>query len=279
MENEALVLTDVQVSKIRPQSRLAVPWQLLSLPMVLFIAIPILAIFFHLNPEDFFEDLRKTQAIEAIHLSLATSLSAVGLTIIFGTPLALVLSRVHSRMGKLLDVLVDLPTVLPPSVAGIALLMAFGRQGFLGPFLSWFGISLPFTPVAVVLAQTFVAAPLYIKSAAIGFSNVDLELIHSAALDGANHWQSFRLITLPLSALSVLNGSALTWARAMGEFGATIIFAGNFSGRTQTMPLAIYLGFEIDMSVALSLSAILILFSLAVLIFVKGILHHYLDFE
>jgi molybdate transport system permease protein len=258
-------------------TRRGVVWQFLSFPMILFIAIPILAIFFNLNPARFLGDIYKAQAIQAIRLSLITSLAAVGLTLLFGTPLALVLSRLHSRLGQVLDILVDLPTVLPPAVAGIALLMAFGRQGLLGPFLSSMGITLPFTSVAVVIAQMFVAAPLYIKSAAIGFSNVDPELKNSAALDGANHWQTFRFISLPLSAVSVLNGSALTWARAMGEFGATIIFAGNFSGRTQTMPLAIYLGFEMDMSVALTLSAILILFSLTILILVRWIFRHSLD--
>jgi molybdate transport system permease protein len=162
-------------------------------------------------------------------------------------------------------------------VAGVALLMAFGRQGLLGGSLKALGISIPFTTAAVVLAQTFIAAPLYVRSAAIGFNGVDCELKKAAALDGANRWQVFRYIMVPLSWVSILSGCVLTWARAMGEFGATIIFAGNYTGRTQTMPLAIYIGFEIDLKVALTLSAIMIFFSFLVLALVKGVLRNHME--
>ena len=152
--------------------------------------------------------------------------------------------------------------------------MAFGRKGLLGPFLAGLGINLPFTFAAVVLAQTFVAAPFYVKAATIGFAGIDLELKQAAALDGANRWQVFRYVTLPLSWMALLSGSVMTWARALGEFGATILFAGNFQGTTQTMPLAIYVGFETDLNVAVTLSIILVCFSFLTLLIVKRILHH-----
>jgi molybdate transport system permease protein len=154
----------------------------------------------------------------------------------------------------------------------VALLMAFGRRGLVGAWLASLGITLPFTPLAVVLAQSFIAAPLYIKSATLGFTGVDCELRRAAALDGANRWQTFRYIIIPMSWNALLSGIVMTWARALGEFGATIIFAGNFPGRTQTMPLAIYIGFELDISAALALSAILIGLSFVVLAIVKGVL-------
>ncbi len=166
--------------------------------------------------------------------------------------------------------------VLPPSVAGIALLVAFGRRGLLGQYLSVVGIELAFTQTAVVLAQLFVAAPFYIKAAAAGFAAVDRELEQAAALDGATAFQVARYVTVPLAWTALFGGIVMTWARALGEFGATIIFAGNFIGRTQTMPLAIYQGFEQELSVALTLSVILLAVSFAVLFVVKGVLRRQL---
>jgi molybdate transport system permease protein len=165
--------------------------------------------------------------------------------------------------------------VLPPAVAGLALLMAFGRRGMLGGALGALGIELPFTAIAVIMAQTFVAAPFFIKAAALGLSGVSYELERAAALDGASPFQTFRLVTLPLSWQGVVGGVALCWARALGEFGATIIFAGNLPGRTQTMPLAVYLGFEIDLTSALTLSVILLAVSFVILIAVRAILSGY----
>jgi molybdate transport system permease protein len=254
-------------------------WQVSTLPLLLFITLPVLAIFLRLTPEDFLSGLNESQALQAIRLSFVTSFTTVIVTLIFGTPVAYVLYRRKSHLYRIIDTLIDLPTVLPPAVAGIALLMAFGRQGLVGSFLAPLGIRIPFTTVAVVMAQTFIASPLYIKSAALGFSAVDSELKKAAALDGANRWQIFRYVMLPMSWSSILSGSVLTWARALGEFGATIIFAGNFSGRTQTMPLAIYVGFEMDLNVALSLAAVLIVFSFTVLILVKWLLHDRLDVD
>jgi molybdate transport system permease protein len=247
-------------------------WQLMALPLLLFIAIPILAIFTRLTPADFWSGLRQEETLKAVQLSLTTSLCTVLLTLLFGTPVAYLLYRPRSLFSRIVDTLIDLPTVLPPAVAGVALLMAFGRGGLLGGAFNALGLQIPFTTTAVVLAQTFIAAPLYIKSATLGFAAVDGELKKAAALDGANRWQVFRYILVPLAWMPMFSGSILTWARALGEFGATILFAGNFPGRTQTMPLAIYIGFEIDLKVALTLSAVLICISFGVLALVKWIL-------
>jgi molybdate transport system permease protein len=252
-------------------------WQILAFPMLFLFILPILAIFFRISPADMISSLQQEQALDAIRISAISTLATVIITLLFGTWLAYLLYRRRSRISRFLDTIVDLPTVLPPAVAGLALLLAFGRRGMVGETLNAFGISIPFTIVAVILAQTFVAAPLYIKSAALGFASVNCDLKKAAALDGANRWQVFRHIMVPISWTSILSGIILTWARALGEFGATIIFAGNLPGRTQTMPLAIYIGFEVDLKVALTLSAILILFSFLVLIALKLFLHSRFD--
>ena len=246
---------------------------MLAFPFILFIAIPLVALFLRLSPVNFWQNLRQDQVLTAIRISLLTSISTVCISILLGTPVAYFLSRRRNRLNRFIDSLIDLPTVLPPAVAGVALLMAFGRRGILGLWLAALGINLPFTTTAVIMAQTFIAAPLYIKAATLGFNAVDCELRKAAALDGANRWQTFRYVMFPMARLSILSGSVMTWARSMGEFGATIIFAGNFPGRTQTMPLAIYFGFEIDMNVALTLSIILICFAFLTLVLVKGFLH------
>lgn len=252
-------------------------WQLLAAPFLLFVLFPLAALFLRLTPADIGESLREAQVVKAITLSLQTSLVTVLVTLLAGTPVAYLIYRRRTPLYRFLDILIDLPTVLPPAVAGVALLMAFGRQGLVGSWLAQLGVSLPFTPAAVVLAQTFVAAPLYIRSAALGFSGVDCELKKAAALDGASRVQTFRFIMLPIAWHALLSGIVMTWARALGEFGATIIFAGNFPGRTQTMPLAIYLGFELDLKVALTLSALLIGTSFLILAVVKNYLNNHLE--
>ncbi len=267
---------------VRPQptSKLfAGAWKLLTLPLLMFIALPLLALFLRTTPARFFEVLTQTQVIQAIQLSVFTSVSTTVITLILGTPVAYLLAQRRHGLNRVVDTLIDLPTVLPPAVAGVGLLMAFGRKGLFGPFFDNLGITIPFTQIAVILAQIFIASPFYVKAATLGFAAIDPELKQAAALDGANRWQIFRHIILPLAWMSLLSGSVMTWARALGEFGATIIFAGNFPGRTQTMPLAIYIGFEIDLNIALTLSIILVCFSFLTLVIVKGILHHRLDHE
>ncbi len=254
-----------------------ISWRLLVLPFSLFIFIPLLALFLRISPADLWQSLNTQQVAQALSLSLVTSLSTVLVTVIFGTPVAYYLSHRRYRFHRLLDTLIDLPTVLPPAVAGVALLVAFGRRGLLGGALASIGVSLPFTSLAVVMAQTFIAAPLYIKSATLGFSAVNCELRRAAALDGASRWQTFRYIMVPMSWIALLSGAVMTWARALGEFGATIIFAGNFPGRTQTMPLAIYIGFEIDLNVAITLAIILVCLAFLILIVVKAYLSNQIE--
>jgi len=252
-------------------------WWLLSLPLLAFLLIPLVALFVRVEPARLLQNLGSAQAAQAIQLSLRTTLVSTLLAVVFGTPIAQLLSRRHLRLRRLLDTLVDLPTVMPPSVAGIALLVAFGRRGLLGSALDSFGIHIAFTEAAVILAQTFVAAPFYIKAAAIGFAGIGTEIKEAAAIDGASGRQVFRFVIIPLSWSALVSGATMTWARALGEFGATIIFAGNFPGRTQTMPLAIYLGFELELGVALALSIILIGLSFLALLVVKVLLSRATD--
>ncbi len=241
--------------------------------MLAFLTLPIIALILKIQPIEVLSDLSKPQVRQAIGLSLLTATISTMVTVLFGLPVAILLAHKERRLSRYVDTLVDLPMVLPPAVAGVAMLMAFGRRGLLGSWLSLMGVEIPFTAVAVIMAQTFVASPYFIKAAAEGLANVSEELKQAAALDGANRWQVFRNISLHLAGFSFLSGAVMTWARALGEFGATIIFAGNFPGRTQTMPLAIYLGFEIDINIALSLSFLLICISLLVLVMIKLVLH------
>lgn len=245
---------------------------LASIPMLAFLLLPILAVLLRLDPIALINNLANQEIGQAIWLSIVTTACSTLLGLVFGTPLAYLLARRRFSGRHLLDTLIDLPMVLPPSVAGIALLVAFGRRGIVGAWLDDIGISIAFTTLAVVLAQTFVATPFYIKTAVGGFTGVDRELEQAAAVDGASRWQIFRQITLPMCWSVLLGGLVMTWARALGEFGATIIFAGNFPGRTQTMPLAIYLGFEANLELALTLAIILMGASFLVLFLVKLIL-------
>ena len=248
-------------------------WRFLSLPYLFFLTIPLAALLLRVSPAQVLENLSAPVTRQAIGLSLATTLISTIISIIFGIPVAYWLSQRKYFLTRLVDTLVDMPTVLPPAVAGVALLMAFGRRGIFGSLLEVSGIHIAFTTAAVIMAQTFVAAPYFIRAANLGFMGVDQETRQAAALDGASDWQIFKLIIVPLTLSSLVTGSVMCWARALGEFGATIIFAGNFPGRTQTMPLAIYLGFELDLNIALTLSVILLGFSFAALMLVKGVFH------
>jgi molybdate transport system permease protein len=250
---------------------------LLALPILLVIVLPLVALVARVRPPWLIENLSDPQAIQAISLSLVTSTVSTGIALLFGTPLAYLLARRNFRGRTVIDTVIDLPMVLPPSVAGVALLMAFGRRGLLGAYLNDLGLTLAFTQVAVVLAQVFVASPFYIKAAVAGFGAVDRDLEEAAAMDGATGLRVFRHITAPLAWPALFGGAVMTWSRALGEFGATIIFAGNFPGRTQTMPLAIYIGFELELGVALTLSVILLATSFLVLFVVKGLLRQRLS--
>jgi molybdate transport system permease protein len=242
--------------------------------LLIFLISPLVAIFFKVwVQEGLWSTLWQPIVTEALRLSVVTSLSSLCLAIVLGTPLAYLLARSRFRGAALLDTLIDLPMVLPPTVAGVALLMAFGRRGILGTWLDVVGIHISFTPVAVILAQSFVSAPFYIRAARAGFQSVDQELERVAYTLGHSPVLTFFQITIPLAFPALLGGAVMAWARALGEFGATIMFAGNFLGRTQTMPLAIYSAMESDLTAALVLSAILIVVSFSVLFGVRLLLH------
>lgn len=240
-----------------------------GLLLVLLLGLPLLALFLRAAGNNFLIDALSSTALQALRLSLITSLISVTISVLIGTPLAYVLARWNFFGRPAVELLVDLPVVLPPSVAGLALLIAFGRQGLFGSLLLPLGVSLPFTTAAVVIAQIFVSAPLFVRSARVGFAGVDHQLEEAALVEGANQWQMFREVMVPLAGRALVSGAMMTWTRALGEFGATILFAGNLPGITQTMPLAIYLGFERNLDVAVVLSVELVLVSLGLLILTR----------
>jgi molybdate transport system permease protein len=242
------------------------PWLfLLALPLVALVTLPLVALLVATPPLVLVRTLGRFEVAQALGLSLGTSLATTLLAIAGGFPLALLLARRSFRGRRVLLTLLDLPTVLPPSVAGLALLLTFGRRGLVGAPLDLLGIQVAFTVWAVILAQLFVSAPYFIKNALVGLAAVPRELEEAAALDGASVWQTTRLILLPLAWRGIVTGIALTWARALGEFGATLLFAGNRPGRTQTMPIAVYLGFEVRLELAVALAVILLAISWVVL--------------
>jgi len=207
---------------------------------LLFLAVPLAVLVGRGIASRGWEGMPEKGITEAFFLSLVTTCLTAGLIVFLGTPLAYMFARYRFPFKRPLNLLIELPIVLPPAVAGLALLAAFGRRGLLGPSLSELGISLPFSTAAVVMAQAFVAAPFYIRAAQLGFQGVSPDVEDAARVDGAGGWPLFWHITLPLTRRALAVGLILCWARALGEFGATILFAGNYSGRTQTMPLLIY---------------------------------------
>lgn len=203
--------------------------------------------------------------LNAITLSFISTLVVVGLIALLGTPLAYVLSRYSFKGQRFVSLFIELPIVMPPAVAGLALLLTFGRRGAIGAPLSELGIIIPFSILAVIIAQFFISAPFYIRSAQVGFSSIPTEVEDAARVDGASGWLMFWYITLPIAWRALASGMILSWARALGEFGATILFAGNLQGRTQTMPLLVYSVFERDISAAIWTGLILIILALIAL--------------
>ncbi len=210
--------------------------------------------------------LTSSETGTALLLSVFCSLTATAVSLVLGVPLALVLSKTSGIVRNLLRALTTLPMVLPPVVGGVALLLAFGRRGLAGSLLyQWFGVEIPFTTAAAVMAETFVAMPFLVIAVEGGIRSLDERYEQAARALGANGWTVFTHVTLPLIRPAILSGAVLCWARALGEFGATITFAGNFPGRTQTMPLAVYLALETNPDSAIVLSLILLAVSIAVL--------------
>lgn len=231
-----------------------------------FLVVPLLGLVVRAPWTTLPERLAEPGVLTALRLSLQSATIATAACMLVGVPLAWVLARVHFRGRQLVRALVTVPMVLPPVVGGVALLLAFGRRGIIGSWLdSTFGITLPFTTTAVVMAQSFVAMPFLVIAVEGALRGADTRYEEAAATLGASRWTTFRRVTLPLVAPGVAAGAVLCWARALGEFGATITFAGNFPGRTQTMPVAVYLALETDPQAAIVLSLLLLVVSVTIL--------------
>jgi molybdate transport system permease protein len=246
----------------------AVP--VIALAVVLcFLSFPIVAIFVNSSPGELISSLGDESSRDALKLSLETTAIALVLILLFGTPAAWLLAR-HAFPGRdLITTLIELPLVLPPAVAGIALLAAFGPEGILGKAIADAGIELVFATAGVVVALIFVASPFYLRQAQAAFASLDDELVDASRTLGAGELRTLLRVAVPTALPSLASGAALAWGRALGEFGATLIFAGNLEGVTQTSPLAIFQGFARDFPGALALSAVLVALSAAILIVVR----------
>jgi molybdate transport system permease protein len=237
--------------------------------LVALLGLPVLSLVLRIPPGILFDRLREPLVLQALRLSLMTSLAAIAAVVALGLPVAYLLAMREFHGKRVLEALIDLPMVLPPTVAGVALLTAFGRNGLAGPALAALGITLPFSTLGVVVAQAFVAAPFFIGAARAGFAEVDRKYLDAAATLHASPAHAFVSVLAPLAAPALLAGAATGWARALGEFGATITFAGNMPGITQTMPLAVYLALQSDLEAAIALSVLLLVFSLAILLTIR----------
>jgi molybdate transport system permease protein len=232
---------------------------------VAFLTLPLVALFVRVPPSTLISELGDPAVREALLVSLKTTLIAHIVVLAVGTPAAYLLATRHFRGRTLVLTALELPLVLPPAVAGLALLAAFGRQGLLGDELNAIGLSLPFTQIAVVLAIIFVSSPFYLRWGVAAFASVDPQLLDASRTLGAGPARTFRRVAIPLAAGGLGTASSLAWARGLGEFGATIMFAGSFPGETQTLPLAVYAEFDRDFDVALAIGALLVVASVAVL--------------
>jgi molybdate transport system permease protein len=242
-----------------------------SAPLAVFIALPLVALLRELSPVDLARHLASPLALTALWLTMRTTLLATLLAVLFGTPLAFLLARGRFPGREALDTLVDLPITIPPVVAGVALLLAFGRRGLVGRHLDLLGLHVAFTWVAVVMAQLFMASPFFVKAARAGFEAVDVRLEAAARTLGASPWRVFWTITVPLARPALLSGVILAWARALSEFGATMMFAGNLEGSTQTLTLAVMSAFEGDLAAAVAVSALSLFLALVALLAAKGL--------
>ncbi len=242
---------------------------LIVLTYFLFIALPILAVFLRIEPSQVNAQLQNGQIINAIKLSLFTSAIATLIAFILAVPTAYFMATRKFPGKAIIDTIIDLPIVLPPAVAGVALLYAFAPKGLLGPILNGLNLTIPGYTIAVVIAEIFVASPFLLRSAKTGFENMDRDIYNSAKILSGSRLRVFFTVSLPLSIRAITSGTMMTWARAMGEFGATLMFAGNLPGITQTMPLAIYTLLYSDPLAGVMLSIILIVISFAILILIK----------
>jgi molybdate transport system permease protein len=237
--------------------------------LLLLLVVPVVALLVTSTPADWLAGLANPITWPALRLSLLTTLCSLSLIVLLGTPLAWWLGRSQARLARAVETAVQLPIVVPPAVAGLALLLAFGRRGLLGPLLNQAHIAVAFTTAAVVLAQIFVAAPFYVQAATAAFAALDENLVVVARTLGASPARVFFRVALPLARRGLVAGAALSWARALGEFGATLMFAGNLEGRTQTLPLAVYTAFEGDLRAAQALALLLVLIAAALMAFLR----------
>jgi molybdate transport system permease protein len=237
---------------------------------VAFLVVPVIGLVQRAPWGELGEHMGAAGVRNALTLSLVTSLSAAALALLFGAPLAWLLARTEFPLKSLVRALALLPLVLPPVVGGVALLLAFGRNGIAGSVLDSFGVALPFTTAGAIVAELFVALPFAVLTVEAGVRGLDERLEDAASTLGAGRWYTLRRVTLPLLAPSLAAAAALCWARALGEFGATITFAGNLPGRTQTLPLAVYLELQQRPDVAILLSLVLLALSIAILVLLRG---------
>lgn len=238
--------------------------------MVAFVVLPVLALLVTTGWSAFVAGLRDPLVLPALELTLLTTATSLVLVVGFGTPLAWLLASRNGRLARAVETILQLPVVIPPAVAGLTLLLAFGRRGLLGPALEPLGWSIPFTTVAVIIAEVFVAAPFYLQAAIAAFRRIDPSLLVVARTLGASPARVFFGVAIPLARAGLVSGAALAWARALGEFGATLMFAGNFTGRTQTLPLAIYTALESNIDAAKALSLVLVLVAFGLLLLLRA---------
>jgi molybdate transport system permease protein len=243
--------------------------------LVAFLALPLVALVVTSSFAEFTDGLESPLVWPALRLSLVTTAVSLAIVLAFGTPLAWVLARSKGPFARALETLVQMPIVVPPAVAGVALLFAFGRRGLLAGVLYPEGWSVTFTTTAVIMAEVFVSAPFFVQAASSAFRRVDEKLLIVARTFGATPLRVFFRIALPLAAPGLVAGAAMSWARSLGEFGATLMFAGNLEGETQTLPLAIYTALESDLEAAQALSILLVVVAFALLLFVRMVLRRW----
>jgi molybdate transport system permease protein len=251
--------------RLRGPSAWEAAQHLASALLVSFLLLPVAALVLTLGWSDFVGGLRNPLLLPALRLSLLTTGTSLGLVVLLGSLLAWRIARNPGRASRWMEAVCQLPAVIPPAVAGVGLLLAFGRRGLLGSWLASHGIALAFTTPAVVLAEAFVSAPFFVQAAIAAFRRVDENLLVVARTLGASPFRAFLRVGLPLAAPGLVAGAAMSWARSLGEFGATLLFAGNLTGRTQTLPLAVYTAMESDLRAAQALSLVMVAVAFALL--------------
>lgn len=247
--------------------------------LIAFLVLPLVALLVTTTFVDFQSGLLHPLVWPALQLSLFTTSLSLVVVIVLGTPLAWSLASSSGRGVRAIETMIQMPIVIPPAVAGVAMLLAFGRRGLLAGWLYPEGWSVTFTTTAVVMAEVFVSAPLFVQAATSAFRRIDSKVIVVARTFGASPLRVFFRIAIPLAAPGLIAGAAMSWARSLGEFGATLMFAGNLEGRTQTLPLAIYTALESDMRTAQALSILLVAVAFSLLLFVRAALQRYTTHE